>query len=477
MTKTQTPNRVGVRLSDREQLRALCDDLMGFNAVCLPHYLTFESAPFHFEMARILEHEAHPLIEIIGFRGSAKTTFTTLSYVLYRALTGKSKFIVIVNDTSEQVKGNLHNIKTELENNKIIKWLFPTVHTGHTWSDDNLLLSNGVRIIGRSRGMNIRGIRHKQYRPDLFIVDDPENLQQVRTKENRDKTTAWFSAEVVPAVRETDSKLIVIGNLLHNDGFMARLAKNPLFKVFKIPLVDDKGVCAWKAKYPTKASLDIQRKKVGETAWAREYLLKIIAEDDQVIKESDIQYYPNSILTNRDKNGELAIKILDAGVGGDLAISEKQTADYTAFVSGYRVQWGADKKHILILPNPVKKRMDYHATQSQAMAIADVMPHGTKFYIEDVGYQRAALQGLSRKGVPVYPMRPVTDKRARLETVAPFIKDGTVLFPEVGCEALIGSVINFGIEEHDDDVDALVYLLMGLVNKKRTRPVAKIDKL
>jgi predicted phage terminase large subunit-like protein len=455
----------------------MCTDLMGFNAVCLPHYLTLESAPFHFEMANILEKESHPLIEIIGFRGSAKTTFTTLSYVLFRALNGKSNFIVIVNDTSEQVKGNLHNIKTELENNKIIKWLFPHVKMGHTWSEDNLLLSNGVRIIGRSRGMNIRGIRHKQYRPDLFIVDDPENTQQVKTKENRDKTTEWFNAEVVPAVRETESKLIVIGNLLHNDSFMARLAKNPLFKVFKIPLIDENGVCAWKAKYPTKEALETQRKKVGETAWAREYLLKIISEEDQVIKESDIHYYPNSILSKRDERGELAIKILDAGVGVDLAISEKQTADYTAFVSGYRVRWSSDKRNILILPNPVKKRMDYHATQQEALKIANVMPYGTKFYIEDYGYQRAALQGLMSKGISVYPMRPVTDKRARLETVAPFIKDGTVLFPETGCEELIGSVINFGIEQHDDDVDALVYLLMGLVNTKRTRPVAKIDKL
>lgn len=469
--------KLQIDVDDREQLRYAASELMGFNAVVLPHYLTMDSAPFHFEMADTLEHDSNSLIEIIGFRGSAKTTFTTLSYVLFRALNNKSKFIVIVNDTTEQVKGNLHNIKTEIENNKIIKYLYPNVHIGKTWSDFNLLLTNGVRIIGRSRGMNIRGIRHRQYRPDLFIVDDPENLQQVKTKENRDNTYNWFTAEVVPAVRETDSKLIVIGNLLHNDGFMARLAKNPLFKVIRIPLINEHGEVAWKAKYPDKKSLDDQRKKVGETAWAREYLLKIIAEDDQVIKETDIQKYPNELLTKRDDRGELTFKILDAGVGGDLAISEKQTADYTALVSGYRVQFSTDKRHILILPNPIKRRMDYHTTQQVAMNVADVMPHGTKFYIEDVGYQRAALQGLSRKGVAVYPMRPVTDKRARLETVAPFIKDGTVLFPEQGCEDLIQSLINFGIEEHDDDVDALVYLLMGLVNKRRTRGVAKIDKL
>ena len=37
----------------------------------------------------------------------------------------------------------------------------------------------------------------------------------------------------------------------------------------------------------------------------------------------------------------------------DLAISEKQTADYTAIVGGYRVVWNSQSK-ILILPHPVK---------------------------------------------------------------------------------------------------------------------------
>ena len=28
------------------------------------------------------------------------------------------------------------------------------------------------------------------------------------------------------------------------------------------------------------------------------------------------------------------------------------------------------------------------------------------------------------------------------------------MFPETGCEDLIQGIINFGVEEHDDDVDA-----------------------
>ena len=50
-------------------------------------------------------------------------------------------------------------------------------------------------ILARSRGQKVRGLRHLQFRPRLVIVDDPEDGEWVRTKENRDKIaairTAW----------------------------------------------------------------------------------------------------------------------------------------------------------------------------------------------------------------------------------------------------------------------------------------------
>ena len=464
-----------ISIDDIDDARVLTEKLMTFVAVCLPHYMTLPSAPLHFELSEILEKDTFPLLEVIGFRGSAKTTFASLAYPLYCALTAKYKFIVIINDTSEQVKGNLHNIKTELENNQFIKKLYPSVKMGHTWSDFNLLLSNGVRIIGRSRGQNIRGIRHREHRPDLIIVDDPENTLQVKKKENRDATESWFNSEIVPAQQETNSKLIVIGNLLHNDGFMARLAKNPLFKVLRYPFFGENGKVAWKGKYPTEKDVQTQRTKVGETAWAREYLLKIISEEDQVIKETDIQKYPVKILSERDDAGNLKLKIRDGGVGVDLAISLKDSADYTAMVCGLKVEWNGEK--ILVKPHPVELRLDFDNTQKRAIQIRNEMPMGSKFYVEDIGYQKAALQGMSKAGLSVFPMRPISDKRARLETISPYVKNGTVLFPEQGCENLIQQIINFGIEQHDDLVDAFVYMVLGLMNKQKTMAVARPDRI
>ena len=278
---------------------------------------------------------------------------------------------------------------------------------------------------------------------------------------------------------------MLIGNLLHKDALMTRVKKSKningtrLFKVLEFPLIDPKTKeVTWIGKYPTKEALARQKAKVRSTVtWSREYLLKIISEEDQVIKEEQIHRYANNLLDKRDeKTGGLLHKPLDGGVGEDLAISEKQSADCTAMVSGVKIKLG-EKTHLLIKPNPVNKRVGFDASLKEAAKVNATMPYGTKWFVEDVGFQRAAIEKMKKEGLSVFPMRPITDKKARLEAVSPFIIDGTVLFPEHGCEELLQQLLGFGSEEHDDLVDALVYLIMGMTKRKSYKTMERPDKI
>lgn len=462
--------------------------LFGWALAYLPHYFTVEPADFHPLMSKLLESEAveDELLEFLGFRGSAKTTFCALAYPLYLGLEKKKQFIIIAGDTTTQTKLNIENIRFELEGNKrIIADYGLTFNSERNWSTEKLQLANGVLILGRSRGQKMRGMRHRQYRPQVVIVDDPEDLDWVKEKKNRDKTERWFNSEVIPAQQEDKSKLVLVGNLLHNDALMMRVRKSknangtPLFRCFEFPITHpETAEPLWKGKYPDQAAIDRQKAKVrSATTWAREYQLKIISEDDQVIKEGDIHTYPNSLLDKRDaESGRLMHAPIDGGVGNDLAISEKQTADLTAMVGAVKVQIG-DRTHVLVKPNPVNKRMGFDATLKEAVRMNATMPYGTKWYVEDVGYQRAAIEKMRKTGLAVYPMRPITDKRARLEAVSPFIIDGTVLFPEHGCQELIDQILGFGTEEHDDLVDALVYMIMGMTKRRSFKTMERPDKI
>jgi predicted phage terminase large subunit-like protein len=197
---------------------------------------------------------------------------------------------------------------------------------------------------------------------------------------------------------------------------------------------------------------------LGHVIWNREYLLKLVDEDDQVIKREDIHTYDDSWL-QRPK--------LKGGVGVDLAISEKETADYTAMIKGCIVENDYGERRLLVMKNNVKARMDFPTTMAKAKSQRQTMPEGTVFFVEDVAYQKAAIQVMERNGIPVQGMTVSKDKRSRLVAVSGYIKSGMVMFPENETDDvadLIEQLIAFGMQEHDDMVDGLVHLIDGLLN-------------
>ena len=170
------------------------------------------------------------------------------------------------------------------------------------------------------------------------------------------------------------------------------------------------------------------------------------------MKDEWIQWYDN-----------IPSDILASGVGFDHAISKKETADFTTMVSGVMVLVDGVPK-IYILPNPINERLSFHETIQQMQATFQAVRAYTTplFFIEDVMYQRAAIEEAQRNGIPTRPMKAGQDKRARLRAAATFIQNGMVLFPRSGTEDLLSQLLGFGVEDHDDLADAFVYLILGL---------------
>lgn len=463
----------------------------GFFAFCLiyfSHYFQLEPALFHPELAINLEDQYNRFLEIIGARGVAKSTYGSLAFPVYAALEQPEKypFIIPVADTSAQSSMNIANIKNELENNKLLLQDYgkiefdpvkddspedPTLESGEEWQARNMLLNNGVRILARSRGQKIRGLRHRQHRPKLIVVDDPEDLKWVRFKENRDETDKWMRGEVIPSIDTLSGRIILIGNYLHDDALMSRIKKLGIFKTLEYPLINDAGICQWPAQYPTQESIDKARKLAGETAWQREYMLKVVPDEGAEVEPKDIHYYDEFPMTLIPGTNQIAVDDSLRGIRGhgvDLAISTKASADYTSVVSGdvFHVD---EYPKIYIIPHPTNAHMDFHTT----IETLRLVPQGGGahlFFVESVAYQLAAIQEMERAGMPVIAIKPMADKRSRLRVVARYIKNGTVLFPRTGCEELLNQLLNFGVEKHDDMADAFVYLITGLVERGLSLP-------
>jgi len=458
-------------MTTREYRLKLSQSLLGFGLTYMPHHLYLPPGEHHKEMVEAFGDMSIEMLEVIGFRGCTKSTWGTLILPIWAALTKPElyPFIVVVLDTMSQSSLAISNIKAELENNELIKKDFGipkfrevgddspervSLESDEEWQARNLLLSNDVRILSRSRGQKLRGLKHRQFRPRLVILDDPEDSLWVKTKENRDKTEKWVNAEVMGCLDAKIRKLVVLGNLLHTDALLPRMEKRGLFdKVLKIPLFKKDGLCVWPSMYPNKETLDKKQKEMGPVAWQREMLLIPVPDEGQEIVPEDITYY--DAIPKEAMQGVM-------GTGVDPAISKKSTADYTAMVSG-RAAYVDNKPRIFVLPDPIILRLDVmetlaHAKSLNAMYVGEII-----FFVEDVAYQKALIQLMENELLSVIPMKSLTDKRARLRVAANFIKNGTVQFPRTGCEDLLQQLFGFGIEEHDDAVDGLVNMILGLV--------------
>jgi predicted phage terminase large subunit-like protein len=408
---------------------------------------------------------------IVAFRGSAKSTIMTLSYPIW-AMVGKAqkKFIVLLSQTQQQSKLILSNIKYELENNELLISDFgPFYDDAEEWKANSLVNSKyGTRITALSSGESIRGLRHKESRPDAIICDDVEDLSLVKTKEGRDKVFNWLTGDVIPA-GDMKTKFIIIGNLLHEDSLMMRLKKsiteNKFEGVYKeYSLIDTTGKSTWKGKYPNFSDLEKQHiNTVSESAWQREYLLRIISDEDQVVHPEWIHYYD-------ELPDEKDLSFIATAV--DLAISEKETADYTAMVTASLYNY-PDGSKLYIHSNPINKRMSFPDTVEAIKDLSDSLGGvcANKIFIEDVQYQSSLIQELQKDGYPAEGSKPRgQDKRSRLSATTYLIKSGKVLFPRNGAEDLIRQLTGFGVEKHDDLADAFSILIHEVMNNKCRNP-------
>ena len=172
-----------------------------------------------------------------------------------------------------------------------------------------------------------------------------------------------------PAVgRRATGRVVVIGNWLHTDGLMARLKNTGIFKVLEFPLLrEGDGTegerCTWKAKYPTQAAIDRKRDELGDIGFRREMLLQVVPEEGQDVLPEDIHYYDDPPF---DDGNYLAH-------GVDLAISTKESADYTAIVIG-EVTWNGEQIEIYIQPNPIIRRMTFHDTMDALDNVRTIQP-------------------------------------------------------------------------------------------------------
>lgn len=437
-----------------------------FFATYFSSYMKYPTAGFQRIIFCLTECTDFAWTVITAFRGSAKSTIVTTSFPIW-AMVGRQqcKFILLVARTQEKATELVQNVRVMIEDNPLLKAdLGPFDIEGDERKARSLTFQNyGAKIMGVSIEQSIRGVRFGSHRPDLIICDDLENLESVKTQESRDSLEKIVLGELVPA-GDVGTRIFVVGNNLHEDSLQRRLQERidegKLIGIHKeFPLIDEQDRCLWPGKYPDAASIERQRKSLGdERAFLREYLLRIVTEQGQIIFPEWIQHYTE--LPDDMGRTQYFLSV-------DPAISEKDTADFTAIIPFRIDSMGHDNMMIHVLPGIVNARMQFPQTLERIAHMAYSLSPRRKatVIVEDVALQGGLHQELTRMGLQAYGWSPKRlDKWARLNLVSHLVQSGRVLFPEHGAEKLIAQLVGFGTEKHDDLADAFSMLLLKVID-------------
>jgi predicted phage terminase large subunit-like protein len=187
-------------------------------------------------------------------------------------------------------------------------------------------------------------------------------------------------------------------------------------------------------------------------AWvAQEYECQFIAAGATRIQRAWLKY--------DDKQPEN----LKIALGVDLAISEKDTADYTA-----GAVLGRDPAGILHVLDVQRIRGSF------SQQIEFIQGLATKWNpaivaVEDVQYQKVLIQQLAAQtSLNVLGIKPITDKVSRFAPLEARYELGQVYHSKSLPQAFEAELLSFPIGNHDDQVDSLAYAwqALGLIQQE-----------
>lgn len=492
----------------RRKLGAI--DMEFFGRAYFPHYFSRPSPEFHRELDAIWQQGVlkgrYPLTAadtktisrlpgvrraVAAPRGHAKSTNLTFKGTMHSTLYGYKHYPIIISDSSEQAEGFLDNIRVEFEENTAILEDFGPL-AGSVWRSNVLVTKTNIKIEAIGSGKKIRGRKHRNWRPDLIILDDVENDENVRTPEQRKKLKDWFD-KAVSKCGDDYTDIVYIGTLLHYDSLLAKTLANPAYRSIKYKAVirfsqaddlwqqwetiftdlanDDREADAlaffqahkaamlegtqvlWEEKL-SYYDLMVMRVSEGEASFNSEEQNEPINPDDCLFMEEWFDYYNEAEVNFGDPAFDF-FGFIDPSLG------KTKRSDFSAIVtlakhrsSGYMYVVDADieRRHPdRIIADVLAKERWLRASFGHGYRKLGAETNQFQWFLKEELAKASAKAGLY---LPIEEVQQTSDKVMRIQTLQPDVKNKYIKFNRRH-KRLLEQLTQFPMGAHDDGPDAL----------------------
>ena len=369
-------------------------------------------------------------------RGFSKTT--TLQGCTAFAVANKLEtFIVFIEKTLEEAGEVLTTVRDEFEQNKMILVIYGDVLGDKRTSalqieskkkakdsQDDVFI-NGVRLRAKGWDQSPRGLKSREHRPSLIILDDVEKDKHIDSEYQRDKYMKWFNRSVVPALA-IDGAVKVFGTILHEDAMLMHLIRihngvifrawyDPSdleFDYMELPIhADDVDGKVRKVLWPSRWPWSLLKKKVASmldknlsmTDAIQELKNQPISAEDAVFKRESVRREDRFITLEKISKKR---KNLAGFCAIDVADSTRETSDWTGVVV-----WLIDDDGNRYRSDVRRERRD---VLGQINLIFEIWTKWVPYGLMSIGIEKKAFDDV---------VRPLFNEECRKRGVYPVIKE------------------------------------------------------
>jgi predicted phage terminase large subunit-like protein len=393
-------------------------------------------------------------------RGTFKSTIASNAFPIWLFWHNQDLRIMIDSETLGNAKLYLAGIKDMIENNKLLRMicvnedgeylLEPNKKIAGGFTEEQLILTHRKKLGLKEPSVFCSGVDNARtgMHPDVIIMDDLVSERNVSTDVQLSKTKDHYRYSL--SLLEPGGLHIIIGTRYHMADLYGELIEWGTFDKLIRPAVDNRGQLYFPSRLGFTALESLKREQ-GSYIFSCQYMLNPIDDSAAIFKKAHIKYY--------SEPPELVAKYITV----DLAISEKETADYTVVMCT-----GIDKdKNLYVL----EYDRGHYKPQDTIAAIFRMFDKHKDLCkavgVEVVAFQKALMyfikDEMKRTGIymPLKELKADKDKFRRVQALQPLFENDQV-FIKIHHTDLEQELLEFPLSKHDDIIDSLAYILQLL---------------
>ena len=438
-------------------------DILNWGRILFPEKFSLPFCqPFH---SYLIDTRKDPFTCTEAPRNHAKTTIKCFLIPIFQALEEPSSFLHYLNVQSTLTKALSINtsIRQELETNEDLIELYGS-QIGEKWNEQQFVLKNGVIFTGVGTGQSIRGINHRNIRPDYIIPDDLYDEDDIYNNDSTLKKNDWVWSSLFPARAKTKKCCFHIGGTaINNEDILERLKAQPRWKckTFRAILDWDSKEVLW-PELNTFEDLMADLEDMTTTIFMREMQNERRDEATSIVKANwltDWEYDPDKIVF--DDHFQLKEVVL----GCDPSVGENPGNDFTGIAVILKAQYADSRNYVYFIENLWNEHLSQDGRILLLQKIADGRalagrPKINRAYIEGIaGFKDFAIEARRRTSLPIRIVDNVKNKLANLENKS-FHFENKRVFLNKNIDQKLKDQLRYqlvtNLPKHDDLRDALL---------------------